>query len=96
MEQRRGALGAHDRFCGVKGVAVVVAGREVRIIVAPLELEAGLENFGGHVDDGGSEVTKESCSKSVSHQPEAILDGEEAALPYQLSGMQDWAARRNR
>jgi len=45
---------------GVEGGAVVVAGVEVGVVVAALELEAGFEDFGGDVGGGGSEVGDEA------------------------------------
>lgn len=42
--------------CGVDGAAVVVAGFEPGVVVASLELEAGFEDFGGNVEEGGGEV----------------------------------------
>lgn len=44
----------------VEGAAIVVAGFEVGVVVAALELEAGFQNFRGDVDYGGCEITEKA------------------------------------
>lgn len=39
---------------------VVVPRDEMGVVVASLELQSGLEDFGWHVDDGSREVSKEA------------------------------------
>lgn len=60
MEERRGALCPDDCACGVEGAAVVVAGDEMGVVVASLQLQSGFEDFGWHVDNGSRQVSQES------------------------------------
>lgn len=50
VEERGPALEADDVADRVRGVAVVVTGVEVRIVVAALELQACFEDFRGDVE----------------------------------------------
>jgi len=83
-----------EAFCpvdcprGIEGGAVVVARVEVGVVEAALQLEASLEDLGGHVDGGGGEVGNEACGEVgyrrrdavVDHQPLApLVGGEEGA-----------------
>lgn len=52
MEERRGAFCSDDCACGVECAAVVVAGDKMGIVVASLQLQSGLEDFGWYVDNG--------------------------------------------
>jgi len=60
VEEGAEAFGAENGAGGVEGGAVVVAGVEVGVVVAALELEAGFEDFGGDVGGGGGEVGDEA------------------------------------
>lgn len=64
----------------------------MRIVVAALQLEACLENLGWHIDDGGSQVTKESCFQmsAVEQQMLAQSGGDEPAARYARLG---WTPR---
>ena len=66
VEERGRALDAHDGAGGVDGAAVVVSRLEMRVVVSALELEAGLEDFGGDVDEGGRQIAEETCQEKTS------------------------------
>ena len=65
VEEGGKAFVANDGAGGVESGAVVVAGFEGRVVVAALKLEAGLEDFGGDVDEGGGEVGEKTCGGGV-------------------------------
>ena len=50
MEESRRSFGADDGSSCIDGATVVVARYKVRVVIAALELETGLENFGRDVD----------------------------------------------
>lgn len=60
------------RACGIDGAAVVVAGFEPGVVVAALKLEAGFEDLGGDVEEGGSEVGDETWLVLVADSPRVI------------------------
>lgn len=44
----------------VDGAAVVVTGFEPGVVVAPLQLKTGFEDFRGDVEEGGGKVSDEA------------------------------------
>ena len=60
MEKRRETLGADDGAEGIGCGEVISARREEGVVWAALELQARFEDFGGDVEDRGSEVGEEA------------------------------------
>ena len=58
--ERTEAFGPRDRLYGVPSGAVIISRIEEGVVVASLKLQTSFEDFGGHVDDGGSKV----CNKT--------------------------------
>lgn len=63
IEEGRGTLSVNNGARGVNSTAIVVAGAEVRVVVAALQLQACLEDFRRDVYDGRGEVAQEPYVK---------------------------------
>ena len=63
VEERAEAFCPCDGARSVEGGAVVVAGVEVGVVVAALELEAGFEDFGRDVDGRGGKIGDEAWKR---------------------------------
>ena len=61
MKEGRNPFLTDDGASSVGSGAVVVAGAEERIVVPALELEACFKHFGRDIDEGGGEVSEETC-----------------------------------
>lgn len=63
MEEGAKSLGPSDCADGINGGAVVVAGIEVGVVEAALELQPGFQDFGGDIGRCGGEIGDEAYSR---------------------------------
>lgn len=66
--------------------AIVVAGVEVGVIVAALQLEPRFQDLGGDVDGRGGEVGDEACENVRSRDPTYCSDVNIPATKYDTDG----------